>query len=46
MMISCEHENCLLGRHYLTKRFCELNRTPNATYKTYIKAIENENPEI
>jgi four helix bundle suffix protein len=32
--------------HPLVVRFRELNRTPNATYKTYIKAIENENPEI
>jgi hypothetical protein len=32
--------------HRLTARFRELNRTPNATYQTYIKAIENENPEI
>ena len=32
--------------HRLTVRFRELNRTPNATYQTYIKAIENENPEI
>jgi four helix bundle suffix protein len=32
--------------HWLTLRFRELNRTPNATYQTYIKAIENENPEI
>jgi four helix bundle suffix protein len=32
--------------HHLTARFRELNRTPNATYQTYIKAIENENPEI
>lgn len=32
--------------HKLTVRFRELNRTPNATYQTYIKAIENENPEI
>jgi len=32
--------------HRLTKRFRELNRTPNATYQTYIKAIENEKPEI
>ena len=30
----------------LTKRFRELNRTPNATYQTYIKAIENRDPEI
>ena len=32
--------------HPLTTRFRELNRTPNATYQTYIKAIENESPEI
>jgi four helix bundle suffix protein len=32
--------------HRLTVRFRELNQTPNATYQTYIKAIENENPEI
>jgi four helix bundle suffix protein len=32
--------------HKLTVRFRELNRTPNATYQTFIKAIENENPEI
>ena len=32
--------------HRLTKRFRELNRTPNATYQTYIKAIENPEPEI
>jgi four helix bundle suffix protein len=32
--------------HRLTVRFRELNRTPNATYQTYIKAIENDNPEI
>jgi four helix bundle suffix protein len=32
--------------HRLTVRFRELNRTPNATYQTYIKAIENESPEI
>jgi four helix bundle suffix protein len=32
--------------HRLTVRFRELNRTPHATYQTYIKAIENENPEI
>ena len=30
----------------LMSRFAELNRTPNATYQTYAKAIENENPEI
>jgi four helix bundle suffix protein len=30
----------------LVARFRELNRTPNATYETYRKAIENENPEI
>jgi four helix bundle suffix protein len=32
--------------HRLVTRFRELNRTPNATYQTYIKAIENESPEI
>jgi four helix bundle suffix protein len=32
--------------HRLTIRFRELNRTPSATYQTYIKAIENDNPEI
>jgi four helix bundle suffix protein len=32
--------------HRLTTRFRELNRMPNATYQTYIKAIENESPEI
>lgn len=32
--------------HKLTVRFRELNRTPDANYQTYIKAIENENPEI
>ncbi|MDR1342268.1 MAG: four helix bundle suffix domain-containing protein [Prevotellaceae bacterium] len=32
--------------HQLMTRFRELNRTRNATYQTYIKAIENENPEI
>jgi len=32
--------------HPLVVRFRQLNRTPNATYQTYIKAIENENPEI
>ena len=32
--------------HRLVARFRELNKTPNATYQTYIKAIENENPEI
>ena len=30
----------------LVKRFRELNRTPNANYQTFEKAIENENPEI
>ncbi|MDR0828588.1 MAG: four helix bundle suffix domain-containing protein, partial [Prevotellaceae bacterium] len=33
-------------KHRLVARFRELNRTPNATYQTYIKAIENESPEI
>jgi four helix bundle suffix protein len=32
--------------HKLTVRFRQLNRTPNATYQTYIKAIENPEPEI
>lgn len=32
--------------HKLTTRFRELNRTPNATYATYKRAIENEQPEI
>lgn len=32
--------------HRLTTRFRQLNRTPNATYETYKKAIENPDPEI
>jgi four helix bundle suffix protein len=32
--------------HRLVARFRELNRTPDATYQTYIKAIENPAPEI
>lgn len=32
--------------HRLTIRFRELNRTPDANYQTYIKAIENPEPEI
>jgi four helix bundle suffix protein len=32
--------------HRLVIRFRELNRTPNATYTTYKKAIENQEPEI
>ncbi|MDR0831202.1 MAG: four helix bundle suffix domain-containing protein [Prevotellaceae bacterium] len=32
--------------HRLVTRFRELNKTPNATYQTFEKAIENENPEI
>lgn len=32
--------------HRLVMRFRELNRTPNATYDTYRKAIENPEPEI
>ena len=32
--------------HRLVVRFRELNRTPGATYQTYIKAIENAEPEI
>ena len=32
--------------HKLTLRFRELNKTPNANYKTYIKAIEHIESEI
>jgi four helix bundle suffix protein len=32
--------------HRFVVRFRELNRTPNATYETYRKAIENPEPEI
>ena len=32
--------------HQLTTRFREINKTPNATYETYQKAIEHEQPEI
>ena len=32
--------------HRLVLRFRELNKTPNATYQTYVKAIENPDPEI
>ncbi len=32
--------------HRFTQRFREINRTPNATYETYRKAIEHERPEI
>ena len=32
--------------HPLTKRFREINRTPNANYETYQKAIENPEPEV
>jgi four helix bundle suffix protein len=32
--------------HRLVTRFREINRTPNATYVTYQKAIENSEPEI
>lgn len=32
--------------HRYTQRFRELNRTPNATYETYKKALEHEKPEI
>jgi len=32
--------------HKLVTRFRELNKTPNATYQTYVKAIENPVPEI
>jgi four helix bundle suffix protein len=33
-------------QHKLVARFRELNRTPNATYETYKKAIEHPDPEI
>lgn len=32
--------------HPFMKRFQELNRTPNATYETFRKGIENKDPEI
>ncbi len=32
--------------HRLYQRFSEINRTPNANYETYQKAIENEQTEI
>lgn len=32
--------------HKLTIRFREINKTPNANYDTYRKALENEQPEI
>lgn len=32
--------------HKLTTRFREINKIPNATYETYQKAIEHEQPEI
>ena len=32
--------------HRLTIRFREVNRTPNATYETFQKAFEHEQPEI
>lgn len=32
--------------HRLTTRFREVNRTPGATYATFQKAIENDEPEI
>ncbi|MDZ4205427.1 MAG: four helix bundle suffix domain-containing protein [Bacteroidales bacterium] len=32
--------------HQLALRFREINRTPNATYETYIRAIEHVEPEI
>ena len=32
--------------HRLVVRFRELNKAPNANYQTYIKAIENPEPEI
>jgi four helix bundle suffix protein len=32
--------------HPLVVRFREVNRTPDATYQTYVKAIEHDSPEI
>jgi four helix bundle suffix protein len=32
--------------HKLAQRLRELNKIPDATYETFIKAIENESPEI
>jgi len=32
--------------HRFTVRFRELNRTPNANYQTYVRAIENPDPKI
>ena len=52
LLIDCEDflrtsKLALWGKeHKLTVRFRELNRTPNATYQTFVKAIENPNPEI
>ena len=39
-LVLCEKD------HRLTVRLRELNRTPNATYDTFKKAIENQDPEI
>ena len=33
-------------KHRLVTRFREINKTPNANYQTFEKAIENESPEI
>lgn len=38
--------NCWDKEHKLTLRLRELNRTPNATYETFKRGIENESPEI
>lgn len=32
--------------HPYTRRFREINKTPNANYNTYIRAIENQDPAI
>ena len=32
--------------HRLAIRFREINQTPNASYQTYVKAVENDDPEI
>lgn len=41
------HKLVIWGKdHKLALRFRQLNRTPNATYQTFSKAIENPEPEI
>jgi four helix bundle suffix protein len=38
--------NCWDKEHRLTLRLRELNRTPDATYETFKRGIENDSPEI